>query len=155
MKHSYAQLAIALVSGSLFGFGLSLAGMLNPQRVQGFLDVFGAWDPSLAFVLGGAVAVAMLGMQIIRISTHPILEPRYHISTQTGVDPTLILGSAIFGIGWGLGGLCPGPAVALLSMGLVKPTVFVVCMVVGMQVHDRLLGASGTSDPPIDLHPLR
>lgn len=155
MKHSYAQLAVALVSGSVFGFGLSLSGMLNPQRVQGFLDIFGAWDPSLAFVLGGAVTVAMLGMQIIRISSHPVLEPRYHISTKTRIDATLILGSAIFGIGWGLGGLCPGPAVALLSMGLVKPTVFVVCMVVGMQVHDRLLGASGTSDPPIGPHLLR
>ena len=139
MKHSYAQLAVALVSGSVFGFGLSLSGMLNPQRVQGFLDIFGAWDPSLAFVLGGAVAVAMLGIQIMRISSHPVLEPVYHVPTNKKVDSTLILGSAIFGIGWGLGGLCPGPAVALLSMGLVKPTVFVVCMVVGMQVHDRLL----------------
>ena len=141
MKHSYAQLAAALVSGSVFGFGLSLSGMLNPQRVQGFLDIFGAWDSSLAFVLGGAVAVATLGIQIMWISGHPILEPRYHISTKTRIDAMLILGSAIFGIGWGLGGLCPGPAVALLSMGLAKPTVFVVCMVVGMQVHDRLLRA--------------
>ena len=75
MKHPYAQLAVALVSGSVFGFGLSLSGMLNPQRVQGFLDVFGAWDPSLAFVLGGAVAVAALGVQIMRISSHPVFEP--------------------------------------------------------------------------------
>ena len=105
MKHSYAQLAVALVSGSVFGFGLSLSGMLNPQRVQGFLDIFGAWDPSLAFVIGGAVAVAMLGIQIMRISSHPVLEPVYHVPTNKKVDSTLILGSAIFGIGWGLGGL--------------------------------------------------
>jgi len=141
MKHSYEQLAIALVSGAVFGFGLSLSGMLNPQRVQGFLDIFGAWDPSLAFVLGGAVAVAALGVQIMRISSHPVFEPSYHVPTKTRIDAPLILGSAIFGIGWGLGGLCPGPAVALLSMGLAKPTIFVVCMVVGMQFHDRLLRA--------------
>lgn len=141
MKHSYAQLAVALVSGSVFGLGLSLSGMLNPQRVQGFLDVFGAWDPSLAFVLGGAVAMAALGVQIMRISSHPVFEPSYHISTKTRIDAPLILGSAIFGVGWGLGGLCPGPAVALLSIGLAKPTVFAVCMLVGMQVHDRLLRA--------------
>ncbi|MEK1850978.1 MAG: YeeE/YedE family protein [Phyllobacterium sp.] len=141
MKHSYAQLAVALVSGSVFGLGLSLSGMLNPQRVQGFLDVFGAWDPSLAFVLGGAVAVAALGVRIMRISSHPAFEPSYHISTKKRIDAPLILGSAIFGVGWGLGGLCPGPAVALLSMGLIKPTAFVISMVVGMQVHDRLLRA--------------
>ncbi|RCW81309.1 YeeE/YedE family protein [Phyllobacterium bourgognense] len=146
MKHSCAQLAVALVSGSVFGFGLSLSGMLNPQRVQGFLDIFGAWDPSLAFVLGGAVTVAALGVQIMRISGHPVLEPSYHVPANQKIDAPLILGSTIFGIGWGLGGLCPGPAMALLSMGLVKPTVFVVCMVVGMQVHDRLLRArSGTA----------
>ncbi|CAN7705969.1 YeeE/YedE family protein [Phyllobacterium sp. LjRoot231] len=151
MKHPYAQLAIALVSGLVFGFGLSLSGMLNPQRVQGFLDIFGVWDPSLAFVLGGAVVVATFGVQIMRISSHPVLEPRYHVPTNKKIDAPLILGSAIFGIGWGLGGLCPGPAVALLSMGSVKPTVFVVCMLAGMQVHDRLLRTSQTSDPPIDL----
>lgn len=139
MKHSYAQIAVALVSGTIFGFGLSLSGMLNPQRVRGFLDIFGLWDPSLAFVLGGAVAVAALGIQVMWIFSRPVLEPRYHVPTNTSIDATLIIGSAIFGIGWGLGGLCPGPAVALLSMGLVKPTVFAVCMVAGMQVHDRLL----------------
>ena len=148
MKHPYAQLAIAVVSGSVFGFGLSLSGMLNPQRVQGFLDIFGLWDPSLAFVVGGAVAVAALGVQIMWRSGHPVLEPRYHVPTNKKIDATLILGSAIFGMGWGLGGLCPGPAVALLSMGLVKPTVFVVCMLAGMQVHDRLLRAQPSTATP-------
>ncbi|MEK1887351.1 MAG: YeeE/YedE family protein [Phyllobacterium sp.] len=142
MKHPYGQLVIALVSGLVFGLGLSMSGMLNPQRVQGFLDIFGVWDPSLAFVLGGAVAVAALGVQLMWKSSRPILEPRYHVPTNKRIDVPLILGSAIFGFGWGLGGLCPGPAVALLSMGLIKPMVFVVCMIVGMQVHDRFLKKS-------------
>ena len=144
MKRPYAQLSVALISGLVFGLGLSLSGMLNPQRVQGFLDIFGAWDPSLAFVLGGAVAVATLGVQIMWRSRHPLLEPRFHVPTNRRIDASLIFGSAMFGIGWGLGGLCPGPALALLPMGLVKPTVFVVCMVVGMQVHDRLVRARQT-----------
>jgi uncharacterized protein len=144
MKRPYAQLSVALISGLVFGLGLSLSGMLNPQRVQGFLDIFGAWDPSLAFVLGGAVAVATLGVQIMWRSRHPLLEPRFHVPTNRRIDASLIFGSAMFGIGWGLGGLCPGPALALLPMGLAKPTVFVVCMVVGMQVHDRLVRARQT-----------
>ena len=138
MKRQSAQFVVALLSGLIFGFGLSMSGMLNPQRVQGFLDIFGQWDPSLAFVLGGAVAVAAIGIQIMRKSSHPILEARYHVPTKKRIDASLILGSAIFGVGWGIGGLCPGPAIALLSLGTIKPTVFVISMVVGMQIHDRM-----------------
>lgn len=139
MKLSHEQTAIALISGAIFGFGLSLSGMLNPQRVRGFLDIFGAWDPSLAFVLAGAVAVAALGIKVMRLSSRPVLEPKYHVPSDTKIDAPLIVGSAIFGIGWGLGGLCPGPAVALLSVGLAKPMIFVLCMIAGMQFHDRLM----------------
>ena len=129
----------ALVSGGIFGFGLSLSGMLDPARVRGFLDVAGDWDPSLAFVLAGAVAVAMLGTLLSRRMTRPVLDPAFHLPPDTGIDRRLILGSALFGIGWGMAGFCPGPALASLTLGLAPAVLFVACMVVGMTVYDRLV----------------
>lgn len=137
----------ALVSGLLFGFGLSLSGMLDPARVRGFLDVAGAWDPSLAFVLGGAVTVAAIGYRLSRRFDHPLLDERFHRPTKTAVDAPLLSGSAIFGIGWGLVGLCPGPAIASLSLGRLPTFLFVVAMLVGMVAHDRLTAYVGSPDP--------
>lgn len=134
------RIATALASGAVFGFGLSLSGMLNPARVQGFLDIFGSWDPSLAFVLGGAASVAFVGVRIMNRLRHPILDDRFHLPTERKIDAPLILGSGLFGIGWGLGGFCPGPAIAALCTGMTGPLIFVAAMLVGMQVHDRLLG---------------
>jgi uncharacterized membrane protein YedE/YeeE len=126
-----------LAAGTLFGFGLALSGMLDPVRVQGFLDVFGVWDPSLAFVLGGAVTVAMAGMAWIRRMPRPLLADRFHWPMNSRIDAPLVVGSAIFGLGWGLGGFCPGPALASLSLGLTPALVFVAFMLAGMVVHDR------------------
>lgn len=138
MTRTIYQIAAALGSGMVFGFGLSLSGMLNPARVQGFLDIFGAWDASLAFVLGGAVIVAFLGVQVMKRMRHPVLSDSFHVPTNRRIDAPLIVGSAIFGLGWGLGGLCPGPAVASLSVGLPQIVLFVIAMLVGMALHDRV-----------------
>jgi uncharacterized protein len=139
MKTLLAQALAALGCGTIFGFGLSLSGMLDPARVQGFLDVFGAWDPSLMFVLGGAVLVAMAGMMLVRKIAKPVLAETFDLPTKTRIDTPLVLGSAIFGIGWGLGGFCPGPAIASLPMGYGTVAIFIVAMVVGMLLHDRFV----------------
>lgn len=141
MTRKYLQVLVALVSGTLFGFGLSLSGMLDPVRVQGFLDVFGAWDPSLAFVLGGASAVAFGGMLLVNRMPHPVLDDSFYIPSSKRIDSRLVLGSAIFGVGWGLGGFCPGPAIASLSLGLSQTFAFVAFMVIGMIIHDRFIAA--------------
>ncbi|WP_137132916.1 YeeE/YedE family protein [Rhizobium sp. FY34] len=133
------QIAAALLCGTLFGFGLSLSGMLDPARVQGFLDPFGAWDPSLIFVLGGAVAIAMAGMVLVHYMAHPVLADTFQIPTNRTIDRPLLVGSGLFGIGWGLGGFCPGPALSALSFGSSTVLVFVLAMLVGMIVHDRFL----------------
>lgn len=138
MKTMMSQVLAALGCGVIFGFGLSLSGMLDPARVQGFLDVFGVWDPSLMFVLGGAVVVAFAGMVGVRKMAKPVLADTFNMPTKTRIDMPLVLGSAIFGIGWGLGGFCPGPAIAAMPMGYGVVAVFIVAMVIGMLVHDRL-----------------
>lgn len=138
MNRNVLQMAAALASGAVFGLGLSLSGMLNPARVQGFLDIFGVWDPSLAFVLGGAVLVAFVGFRIMDRMQRPILSETFHVPKNRKIDAPLIIGSALFGIGWGLGGFCPGPAVASMSVGLTKSFVFVAAMIVGMTLHDRV-----------------
>jgi uncharacterized membrane protein YedE/YeeE len=126
----------SLGSGLVFGLGLSLSGMVDPVRVRGFLDIFGAWDPSLAFVLGGAVVVAMIGVATMRRMTKPAFEQVFHLPGTVHIDRRLVAGSAIFGIGWGLGGFCPGPAIAALSLGAIQVPVFVIAMVIGMVAHD-------------------
>lgn len=133
------QILTALVCGAIFGLGLSLSGMLDPTRVRGFLDVGGAWDPSLAFVLGGAVMVAFAGMAVRRRLRQPAFDDSFHLPATTPIDTRLILGSAIFGIGWGMAGLCPGPALASISLGLAPVVLFVGTMLAGMIVHDRLV----------------
>ncbi|WP_037075650.1 YeeE/YedE family protein [Rhizobium sp. PDO1-076] len=139
MKPAYTEALASLACGTLFGFGLSLSGMLDPSRVQGFLDVFGAWDPSLMFVLGGAVLVAMIGMLLVKTMARPLLAGCFHMPGKTKIDLPLIIGSAIFGVGWGLGGLCPGPAIAALPMGYGAIVLFVVAMLAGMVIHDRFV----------------
>jgi hypothetical protein len=134
------RLLVALAAGSLFGFGLSLSGMVDPARVIGFLDVAsGHWDPSLAFVLGGALLVALPGVALQRKLARPALDDHFHLPTSTVIDRPLILGAAVFGAGWGLAGFCPGPAVTSLSIGLVPSFIFAAAMVAGMMLHDHLL----------------
>ncbi|WP_413708517.1 DUF6691 family protein [Rhizobium sp. Rhizsp82] len=137
MTGNIYQVGAALASGIVFGLGLSLSGMLNPVRVQGFLDVFGNWDPSLAFVLGGAVAIAFVGVQVMKKMRHPAFDDSFHVPTNRRIDAPLVIGSALFGLGWGIGGFCPGPAVASLSVGIPQTALFVVAMLIGMTVYDR------------------
>ena len=125
----------ALCAGLLFGLGLTMSGMLDPVRVLGFLDVRSAWDPSLAFVLGGAVLVSATGYLVSRRMAGPILAPSFDIPANHRIDARLLGGSALFGIGWGLAGFCPGPALASLSLGFAKSFVFVAAMLLGMGLH--------------------
>ena len=122
----------AFVSGLLFGLGLIVSQMVDPAKVLGFLDVFGDWDPSLAFVMGGAVVVSALGYRVAKRRGMPVLAPRLEIPTRRDLDPRLIGGAALFGIGWGLVGLCPGPALTALTFGPWQVFVFVGAMIAGM-----------------------
>ncbi|MBB3148101.1 hypothetical protein FHS21_004544 [Phyllobacterium trifolii] len=143
MTRQLLQPIAALVSGTVFGFGLVLSGMLNPARVQGFLDIFGVWDPSLAFVLGGAVMVAFIGVRTMYRLDKPAFDETFQVPTKKRIDAPLVFGSALFGLGWGIGGFCPGPAVASLSVGLTESFLFVAAMLVGMTIHDRIWSRRG------------
>ena len=135
-----ARLTVALLSGALFGYGLSLSGMVDPARVLGFLDIAsGHWDPSLMFVLGGAVCVAFIAVAIQRRLPKPVLDTQFHIPERTDIDARLVGGSVLFGIGWGLAGFCPGPALSALTTGLTPVLLFIAAMIVGMLLHDRVL----------------
>lgn len=134
-----ARTAVALLAGVLFGFGLSVSGMLDPVRIQGFLSVIRAWDPSLAFVLGGAVIVAFAGVRLSARMGRPVFGDSFHLPEVTRIDRRLIVGSALFGIGWGLGGFCPGPAIASLSIGLWQTWLFALAMIAGIVFHDRFM----------------
>ncbi len=123
-----ANLALGLV----FGLGLVLSGMVNPAKVLNFLDVAGTWDPSLAFVMMGAIAVTSIGYVLVRRLSHPILAPVFQMPKATDIDTKLVLGSALFGIGWGLGGLCPGPALTSLPLAATGTLVFVPAMLAGV-----------------------
>ncbi|WP_278482989.1 YeeE/YedE family protein [Achromobacter insolitus] len=129
---------IAFVSGLVFGLGLIISGMANPAKVLGFLDVAGAWDPSLAFVMGGAVLVTAVGFALLRrrrasLSGEPLRWP-----TATRVDVRLAVGSLTFGVGWGLAGFCPGPALVAASAGVPEALIFVAAMVAGMAIFSML-----------------
>lgn len=145
MNARIIRILISLFCGLVFGFGLSLSGMLNPLRVRGFLDITGQWDPSLAFVLGGAVAVAAVGWLVVGRLKSPAFDEEFHLPATTPVDRRLVAGSVIFGIGWGMAGFCPGPAIASLSLGLLSSFIFVSAMLAGMLVHDRLIARPAAS----------
>lgn len=138
MRLTLFQALSAFVSGLVFSFGLILSEMINPQRVKGFLDVFGEWDPSLIFVLGGAIPVAFIAVRIMRKMHAPVFAVRFDLPSNSKIDRPLILGSALFGFGWGIGGLCPAPALASHAIGLEASFYFVASMVVGMLLHDHL-----------------
>lgn len=126
-----------VVSGVLFALGLGIAGMTNPAKVIGFLDLFGDWDPSLAFVMVGAIGVNALGYVVSRKRERPFLAPKFSIPSRTDVDPRLVGGAALFGVGWGLGGYCPGPGVVSLVSGTSSVALFVGMMLVGMWAFAR------------------
>ena len=131
---------IALTSGLVFGLGLIASGMTNPAKVKGFLDLYGAWDPSLALVMGGAIAVGVFGFAAARRRSLSWTGERMELPTQRAIDTRLVGGGVLFGIGWGIAGFCPGPAVVALGGGLGQAAIFVVAMLAGMWLHDRFLG---------------
>lgn len=130
---------IALVCGTLFGFGLALSGMTDPEKVIGFLDLFGDWDPTLAFVMGGALMISLPFFQfgLARLGS-PMFEDVFRLPTRNDIDWRLISGAASFGIGWGLVGLCPGPAIASLAYLNPDIPIFAAAMVAGMFAADKL-----------------
>lgn len=129
---------LALLSGTIFGFGLALSGMMNPSRVRGFLDLFGDWDPTLAFVMGGAVLVMALAWYVQARMAAPVAEREFHLPATQTIDRRLLGGAALFGIGWGLAGLCPGPAIASLGTAFQPALVFVAAMLTGMALFAML-----------------
>ena len=126
------QAAVACLAGLVFGLGLIVSGMGDPAKVQDFLDVFGRWDPSLALVMGGAIGVALLAFAWAKKRTRSALGLPMQLPTATVIDKRLLAGAALFGVGWGLAGLCPGPAVMSVATGALEALLFVVAMLVGM-----------------------
>ncbi|MBI1775876.1 MAG: YeeE/YedE family protein [Proteobacteria bacterium] len=127
-----ARILVALVAGLLFGLGLVVSQMVNPGKVLGFLDLLGDWDPSLAFVMAGAIPVAAIGYRLARASAAPFCAPAYAAPTQGRIDGSLVGGAILFGIGWGLVGYCPGPALAGLGLGNSGTHLFLAAMLAGM-----------------------
>ncbi|WFU18301.1 DUF6691 family protein [Bradyrhizobium sp. CB3481] len=136
-----------LLCGLIFGAGLLISGMVQPTKVLGFLDIFGAWDPSLAVVMAGALAVSVPGFRLAGSNSRPWLAGQYFLPGKSGIDLPLVAGAALFGAGWGLVGLCPGPALESLATLSPGAIVFVVAMAAGMIAHDiwqqALLTAQG------------
>ncbi len=126
------QALAALAVGFIFAIGLGISGMTQPSKVVGFLDLFGQWDPSLIFVMVGAIAVHFVTYKIIRKRSSPLLVPNWQVPTKTNLTPALVIGALLFGVGWGLAGYCPGPAMTSLASLQTKPLIFVVSMLVGM-----------------------
>ncbi len=132
------KLLVAVIGGVLFGFGLALSQMMNPAKVLNFLDVAGHWDPSLMLVMGGALMLTIPGFRLILKRPAPLLDGRFHLAESSAIDARLITGSSLFGIGWGLAGLCPGPAIAGLVTGSLPILGFVATMLAGYQLMDWL-----------------
>ena len=129
---------IGLLAGLLFGFGLLISGMTEPVKVQGFLDIFGAWDISLALVMGGGLIVAMVGVQLAKRQQTSWIGTLIEMPNKTVINKKLLIGAMLFGIGWGLVGICPGPGIVLLGTGQWQAYVFIPAMIVGMLVYQWL-----------------
>jgi uncharacterized protein len=150
------RLFVAFVAGSCFGIGLTVSQMINPPKILSFLDVgaiaSGAWDPSLALVMAGALAVTYVGYALTLRRRQPLLTPAFELPTRRDIDVRLLTGSAIFGLGWGMVGFCPGPALAALATGSGKALIFIAAMLLGMVLHRRferssVIGGRGRKAP--------
>jgi len=130
------QALASFLCGLIFGSGLMISGMTQPAKVLGFLDIFGRWDPTLAFVMAGALAISSLGYALARRQTRPVISAQHIWPKRTEINPRLIIGSVLFGVGWGLVGLCPGPALENLASLSPRVVVFVLAMIAGMSVLD-------------------
>jgi uncharacterized protein len=131
-------LLAALGSGALFGAGLAVSSMTDRRVVLGFLDIFGDWDPTLAFVMGGAVAVTLVAFRLILERDAPVLGGSFRIPERDAVDARLLAGAAVFGVGWGLAGFCPGPALVGVAAGLVDAWIFLPAMLAGSWLAGRM-----------------
>lgn len=126
----------SLICGILFGIGLTISGMVNPAKVIGFLDVTGNWDPTLAFVMGGAMVPMFLAWALKKSVKHPIVESTFQLPQKTEVDRPLLIGATLFGAGWGMAGICPGPGLAALTFGENGIVIFVLAMIAGMMIFN-------------------
>ena len=126
----------ALIAGLIFGIGLTISQMVNPEKVRSFLDIFGNWDPSLAFVMGAALLVTAIGYRLVWRRERPVFEARFQVPGNRKVDMRLGAGAVLFGAGWGLVGLCPGPALAAIAIGGVPALIFLAAMIAGIVVFD-------------------
>ena len=140
---------VSFAVGFIFALGLGLSGMTQPGKVLGFLDVLGNWDPSLLFVMASALAVHMTAYRLIRRRASPLLASKFEIPTSKVIDRKLALGAAIFGVGWGLAGYCPGPALVSVASGYEKPMVFVIAMAAGMLGYRALTAKRALSNQAV------
>ena len=129
------QIFIALVAGTLFGAGLAFSGMVDPARVQAFLDILGNWDPTLAFVMGGALIPMAIAWRVQKSMSTPAADEAFNLPGTTKLDSKLVSGAILFGVGWGIAGLCPGPAIADLALNPLPALAFVAAMLAGMAIH--------------------
>lgn len=130
----------AFTAGAIFGLGLVISGMANPAKVLGFLDLAGNWDPTLAFVMGGAILVAFPAFQLAKRRAKPLLAEKWSLPERSDIDPRLLAGAALFGIGWGLAGFCPGPALAAIGIVPMEALIFVAAMIAGALAYRFTLG---------------
>ena len=140
MKNHFSLLSQYAI-GVLFGFGLIISGMSNPKKVLGFLDLAGMWDPSLIFVMFGAILVGLAGFYLVKRRSEAFFGGAFHVPTRRDISKPLVVGSFIFGVGWGIAGICPGPAIVVLGTGHLKAFIFLIAMLVGMQICDRFFKA--------------
>ena len=140
--------------GALFAIGLGISGMTQPSKVVAFLDIFGAWDPALMFVMGGAVAVNFVGYRLAVGRPHPLLATRFDIPTRRDIDWQLLVGASLFGAGWGVAGFCPGPALVALASGSADVMLFVAAMFIGFLLKDVLIKPASPK-LPVGLAPTR
>ena len=139
----------SLLAGLVFGLGLIVSGMADPAKVLGFLDLAGAWDPSLAFVMGGAIAVGVIAFALAGRRSRSWLGAEMRLPSARQIDSRLVAGSALFGVGWGIAGFCPGPALAALGAGEAKAVAFVAAMVAGMAIYEYLESRRPRSEPGV------
>ena len=132
---------ISLISGLIFGLGLIISGMTNPDKVIRFLDIAGMWDPSLMFVMIGGIAVAFVGFKFVQNKSQSVFDDPIHLPGTTHISKELVIGSLLFGAGWALAGFCPGPALVALGAGYKEAFIFVIAMIVGMYIHDHFFKA--------------
>lgn len=143
------RLFVSFAIGLLFGVGLYVSGMTSPSKVQGFLDIFGPWDPSLALVMGGAVAVSLVAFQFARRRGRTLLGDELQLPSASAIDAPLVVGSLIFGVGWGLSGICPGPGIVDVGFFDANALVFVVAMAVGMGLEKLFANTVAAVEPAI------